>query len=68
MGVDLAVSIAWKKRSLVKKIKDSHERITQCTAMQTASAFALIRLGNISDSRRLGTGPAPRENINTNLH
>ena len=36
--------------------------------MQTAIAFALIRLGRISDRRRLGTGPAPRENIKTNLH
>lgn len=30
-------------------------------------AFALIRLGNISESRRPGTGPAPIANEHTNL-
>lgn len=48
--------------------KESIIRITQCTAMHTAIALALIRLGNISDSSRLGTGPAPRANVKTNLH
>lgn len=35
--------------------------------MQTAIALALIRLGNISDRSRPGTGPAPKENVKTNL-
>lgn len=42
--------------------------ITQCTDIQTAMAFALILLGNISGSRRTGTGPAPSANVKTNLH
>lgn len=36
--------------------------------MQTAIALALIRLGSISDKSRPGTGPAPKENVKTNLH
>ncbi|MFS7916826.1 hypothetical protein Hanom_Chr03g00181921 [Helianthus anomalus] len=43
------------------------ECVTQCTDMQKAMAFALIRLGNISERRRPGTGPAPIANENTNL-
>lgn len=35
--------------------------------MQTAIAFALTRVGRISDKRSPGTGPAPRENVKTNL-
>lgn len=42
--------------------------ITQCTDMQIAIALALIRLGNISERRRPGTGPAPKENVKTKLH
>lgn len=42
--------------------------LTQCTDIQKAIAFALIRLGNISGSKRPGTGPAPTANIKTNLH
>ena len=42
--------------------------ITQCTDIQTAIAFALIRFGKISGRRRPGTGPAPRANVKTNLH
>lgn len=41
--------------------------ITQCTDIQNAIAFALIRLGKISGRRRPGTGPAPTANDNTNL-
>lgn len=36
--------------------------------MQTAIALALIRPGNISERRTLGTGPAPSANVRTNLH
>lgn len=48
--------------------KRCERKITQCTDIHTAIAFALIRLGKISGRRRLGTGPAPRANVNTNLH
>ena len=41
---------------------------TQCTDMHTAIALALIRLGSISDRSRPGTGPAPKENVKTNLY
>lgn len=34
--------------------------------MQIAMAFALIRLGNISDNRSPGTGPTPMANDKTN--
>lgn len=47
---------------------ESMKTITQCTAMQNAIAFALIRLGNTSDNKTPGTGPAPREYVKTNLH
>ena len=36
--------------------------------MQTAIALALIRPGRISERSRQATGPAPRENVKTNLH
>lgn len=36
--------------------------------MQIAIALALIRLGSISDRSRPGTGPAPKENVKTNLY
>lgn len=36
--------------------------------MQIDTAFALTRPGNISDSRILGTGPAPIAKVKTNLH
>lgn len=39
----------------------------QWTDMQRAMAFALIRLENISDKRRLGTGPAPIAKLRTTL-
>lgn len=35
--------------------------------MHKAIAFARILLGNISDKRRPGTGPAPKENAETDL-
>lgn len=44
-----------------------HGTFTQCTDMQNAIAFALILPGKISDRRRPGTGPAPRENAKTTL-
>lgn len=51
-----------------EQIGKRKKKITQCTAMQIANAFALILLGSISDRRRLGTGPAPRANAKTHLH
>lgn len=51
----------------MKQKNQEQEENTQCAAMQKAIAFALIRPGNISDSRRLGTGPAPKENAKTYL-
>lgn len=48
-------------------IKKGRE-FTQCTDIQTAIAFALIRLGKISGRRRPGTGPAPKANVKTNLY
>lgn len=51
----------------MKQKNQEQEEHTQCAAMQKAIAFALIRPGNISDSRRLGTGPAPKENAKTYL-
>lgn len=47
---------------------ERRKRVTQCTDIQTAIAFALMRPGNISGKRRPGTGPAPRANVKTNLH
>lgn len=41
--------------------------LTQCMPHDKATAFALILEGNISGSRRAGTGPAPREKNNTYL-
>jgi len=49
-------------------LENVRKKITQCTAIQTAMALALIRLGKISGRRRPGTGPAPRANVKTNLH
>lgn len=54
-------------KTITRKPENQNKKITQCTAMQTAIAFALTRPGNISDRSRLGTGPAPRENVKTNL-
>lgn len=52
----------------MKGVKCNIIIITQCTDMQKAIAFALIRFGKISDRRRPGTGPAPIANEKTNLH
>ena len=41
---------------------------TQWTDMQIDIAFALIRPGNISDTRRPGTGPATMAKLKANLH
>nr|GMC63463.1 hypothetical protein Iba_chr02cCG13620 [Ipomoea batatas] len=48
-----------------KNSKPTRKLNTQCTDIQNAIAFALIRLGNISARRRPGTGPAPMANENT---
>lgn len=42
-------------------------RLTQCMPNDKATAFALILEGNISESRRAGTGPAPSEKDKTYL-
>lgn len=60
----------WEAKKTLENIAEKYiyAGFTQCTAMQTAMAFALILPGNISDRRRPGTGPAPRANVKTNLH
>uniref|UniRef100_A0A7C9DWW2 Uncharacterized protein n=1 Tax=Opuntia streptacantha TaxID=393608 RepID=A0A7C9DWW2_OPUST len=48
-----------------KKNRPTKKFITQCTAKQRPMAFALIRLGNISDKSSVGTGPAPSAKVRT---